>query len=425
MVRMWTSFAENTPNVGVVEMDLGEQWLRLCGQIGHLSERITGTSMVDAYFGPDQLAPAIQQDDRPPDEILQDLEALRDRISDEVTEDLRRKCILYDIKSLQTTVSWLSGEDTPYIKLVESLFHVKPKPFPENKIEQVRNQVHEAFSDFPGDDTTDRVTRFQRKGELTGDAARKFIEVELQGESKEIGEMFKTKVYDVMGEWVTDNGIEYKAVTGKPWGAYNWYKGDFKSVNEFNIDRRLNRNSVTAAIYHEYEHHVSNLWRERAYNEHGWTDLSIVLLHTGRSIISEGTADTAADFLDVGKGTRIGNAVRSASDLFRVLSINAAIMMNQDNVPLEEVVDYVAERSFNPRERIEAVMGFMSPKTPEGNPNFFAPYVFAYYMGRNDFVYPAFVKAKRNDQLPRFFRTLYLNPYVGSSVTWDDAFDWL
>ena len=96
------------------------------------------------------------------------------------------------IRSLQTTVAWLSGQDLPYVKLVESLFHVRPKPFPENAIEEVRNRVHEAFSDFPGDDTTERVTRFQREGEVTGDAARKFIEVELQSESKEIGEMFKT-----------------------------------------------------------------------------------------------------------------------------------------------------------------------------------------------------------------------------------------
>jgi hypothetical protein len=380
---------------------------------------------VDAYFGPDEIAPARQQDDRAPGDILQDLEVLRDRISDEITEDLRRKCLLSDVKSLKTTVSWLSGQEIPYAKLVESLYHIHVKPFSESMIEHVRSRVDEAFSEFPGDDTTDRVTRFQREGEVSGDVAQEFIEVELQRESVEIGEMFKTKVYDVMGESVTDNGIKYKAVTNKPWGAYNWYKGDFRSVNEFNIDRPLNRNTVTAAIYHEYEHHVSNLWRERAYKNHGWTDLSVVLLHTGRSIISEGTADTAADFLGVGKGTRTGNAVRSASDLFRVLGINAAIMLNQDNASFEEVVDYVAERSFTPRERIEAVIGFMSPKTPDGDPNFFAPYVFAYYIGRNDFVYPSFVKARETDQLPEFFRTVYLNPYVGSSVTWDEAFDWL
>jgi len=406
-------------------MDIGEQWVRLCGQIGHLSQRITGINIVDAYFGTDELAPARQQDDRTPDDILQELESLSDRISDEITEDLRRKCMLNDIKSLQTTVSWLSGRNYPYVELVENLFHIQPSFFSESTIEQVRNQVDEAFSDFPGDDTADRVTRFQKTGEVTGDVAGEFIEVELQKESVEIGEMFKTRIYDVMGESVTDNGIEYEAVTGKPWGAYNWYKGDFRSVNEFNIDRTFNRNTMASTIYHEYEHHVSNLWREKAYREQGWTDLSVVLYHTGGSVISEGTADTAADFLGVGKGTHEGNAVRATTDLFRVLSINAAIMLNQDHVPLEEVLDYMTERSFSPRERTEAVIGFMSPKTPDGNPNFFTPYVFAYYIGRNHFVYPTFAKAREKDQLPKFFRTLYLNPYVGSSVTWDEAFEWL
>ncbi|MFX0046051.1 MAG: hypothetical protein ACFE8Z_09400, partial [Candidatus Hermodarchaeota archaeon] len=289
----------------------------------------------------------------------------------------------------------------------------------------VRNRVDEAFSEFPGADTAERVTRFQSAGEVTGDAAREFIEVELQKESVEIGELFREKVYDVMGMSVTDNGIEYKAVTDKPWGAYNWYQGDFRSVNEFNIDHRINPNTVTGAIYHEYEHHVSNLWREKACRDHGWTDLSVVLLHTGHSIIAEGTADTAVDFLGVGKGTRVRTAARATTDLSRVLSINAAMMLNQDKAPSEEVVDYMVDRSYSPRERIEALVGFMSSRTPEGSPNFFAPYVFAYYIGRNDFVHPTFVKARQRNQLPKFFRTVYLNPYACSSVTWNEAFEWL
>ncbi|UCH05848.1 MAG: hypothetical protein JSW05_06695 [Candidatus Thorarchaeota archaeon] len=425
MVKTATCNAEYALAAGVIDMDIGEQWVRLCGQIGHFSERTTGINIVDAYFGPDELAPERQQKDRAPEDILHELESLSDRITDEFGEDLRRMCMLKDVSSLHTTVSWLSGQDFPYLELVERLLHVQPEAFPESKIEQVRREVEQAFSDFPGDDTADRVRRFQREGEIIGDDARRFIEVDLQKESTGIGEMFRTRVYEVIGDSVTDNGIEYRAVTDKPWGAYNWYMGDFRSVNEFNIDRPITPNTVIGAIYHEYEHHVSNLWREKAYKEHGWTDLSVVSYYTGHSVIAEGTADTAADFLGVGKETRKGNAARATSDLFRILSINAAIMMNQDDMPVEEVVDYVTERSFSPRERIEAVMGVMKPETADGRPNFFAPYVFAYYIGRNDYVYPTFVKARETNQLPKFFRTLYLNPYAASSVTWDEAFEWL
>ncbi len=403
-------------------MSVEERFIRFCGELGNFCERVTGTSLIDAYFGPDELAPARQRKDSTPEVLLQELDVLRDLISDQINERIRQDFMLSDLKSLRTTLLWLSGHDIPYVDLVEGLLHIKPKAFPESDVEEARQRVEEAFSTFPGEDTRDRVTRFRTEGEIEGPQAKEFIEVELQNESVEIGQMFKTNIYDVMGESVTDNGIVYEAVRDKPWGAYNWYKGNYRSVNQFNIDRPINRNTVNAAIYHEYEHHVTNLWREKAYLEHGWTDLSVVLLHTGRSVISEGTADTAADFLGIGKGTREGNPVRAMTDLFRILSINAAIMMNQEGVPFNEAVEYANERSFSPRESLEMSLGFM---TPNGSPNFFSPYIFAYYIGRNEFVYPAFAKAREKNMLPKFFRTFYLNPYVGHSATWREAFDWL
>ncbi|MFQ5833278.1 MAG: hypothetical protein ACE5H4_11280 [Candidatus Thorarchaeota archaeon] len=406
-------------------MSVEERFVRFCGELGNFCERVTGTSLIDAYFGPDELVPSRQRKDSMPEALLRELDVIRDLISDQISERIRQDFMLSDIKSLRTTLLWLSGHEIPYVDLVEGLFHVEPRAFAESDVEAARQRVEDAFSTFPGEDTQDRVTRFRTVGEIIGPQAKEFIEVELQRESVEIGRMFKTKIYDVIGESVTDNGISYEAVRGKPWGAYNWYKGNYRSVNQFNIDRPINRNTVNAAVYHEYEHHVSLLWREKAYLERGWTDLSVVLLHTGRSIIAEGTADTAADFLGVGRGTREGTAVRAMTDLFRILSINAAMMMNQEEVPFDEAVEYAIERSFSPRESLEGALGFMTPKTPSGSPNFFSPYVFAYFIGRNEFVYPAFAKAKERNMLSKFYRTAYLNPYVGHSATWRDAFDWL
>ena len=45
--------------------------------------------------------------------------------------------------------------------------------------------------------------------------------------------------------------------------------------------------------------------------------------------------------------------------------------------------------------------------------------------GRRDYVLPTFEKAVHEDQLTEFYKTVYLNPYSGSSLTWNDAFNWL
>jgi hypothetical protein len=237
--------------------------------------------------------------------------------------------------------------------------------------------------------------------------------------------LFKEKIFLLIGTDVTDNGVEYKCVVDKPWAGYNWYQGGYKSINEFNTDVTFNKDSILGVIYHEYEHHVSNLWRERSYLEDGNLDLAIVPLHTGRCVISEGTADTARQFLGVMDDSPRMQVVDALYNLRRMALINAAIKLNTKKQSINEVVDYYVERGLRKRDRAEQAMAFIRPTNKDGKPNIWAPYVFTYNLGRTEFVQPSLHLALEKNALPDFFRTLYLNPYSGSSVTWESAFDWL
>ncbi|MHA2003355.1 MAG: hypothetical protein ACW975_06550 [Candidatus Thorarchaeota archaeon] len=405
-------------------MDVGREFTRICGEVGNLSEAVTGISIVDAYYGPPELAPARQAKDRAPEAILHELSEIADLIEDEINQPLRLKYLVTELHSFQSVIKWMTGEDMSYAEIVENVFGIKPTRFSENEVEEAMKNVEAAFSGYPGSDTRDRVERFNLDGQMQGEEAKNYIEGELQQKAKDVGNLFQIKVYDLMNATVTDNGIEYKGVTNKPWGGYNYYQGNYRSINEFNVDRPFSRHGLAAVIYHEYEHHVSNLWREKAYRENDWTDLSIVPL-TGRCVISEGTADTAMDFLDVGEGTDDSLRIRALSNLSRMCGMNAALMLNHEHASDDDVVAYLVERTFAKEERIRPSLEFMQPKTKEGKPNLWAPYIFNYLTGRKDFVYPAFLKAREKDMLPEFFRTVYLNPYSGSSRTWDEAFDWL
>ncbi len=108
-----------------------------------------------------------------------------------------------------------------------------------------------------------------------------------------------------------------------------------------------------------------------------------------------------------------------------MVSINAAIMMNDKGMGVEEVTPYIAERALRPPDSARATTDFFKPKTDDGRVNIWAPYVFTYHVGKTDFVMPTFNKAAEKGFVSDFFKVLYLNPFSGSSITWNEAFDWL
>ncbi len=327
-------------------MDGSKEFVRLCGQVGGFTKQMTGVSVVDAYFGPDEFHPDLMQYEGDPKTLRENLERLIDAIADEVEDPLREEYMKGEVMSLIAVVDWLSGSRIPYPDLVEGLFHIPMKRFGESVVDDYIKSVEAEIEGYPGSDLREKVTLFGEQGEVTGDELRSLIEGDLQEKAAEVGGLFRERVFSKMGEHVQDNGVIYEAVTGEPWSGYNWYKGDFKSLNQFNVDNTFNMNTIRSVIYHEYEHHVSNLWREKEYRETGNLELAIVPLHTGRCVISEGTADTAKEFLEVEEEDPAVRVVNELYKLRRVTSINAAIMLNHEGKSAEEAVDYMVERGY-------------------------------------------------------------------------------
>jgi hypothetical protein len=410
---------------GVVTVNAAEKFVKVCGEVGNFTERLTGVSVVDAYTGPEEHHPKKQSKDKAPSDIIHDIQQTFDAVRDEIDDPLRFEYLMGELHSLNVVVDWLDEKDISYAELVQGLFQIPMQKFPESEIDQSIELVTEAMVKFPGDDLHDKIKRYGKEVEITGDALQSLLQDELQQRSLEIGQEFRDKIYSVMGGSVPDNGVQYEAVKDEPWGAYNWYLGGFKSLNQFNKDRKFNRDTLQSTIYHEYEHHVSNLWREKAYLNSDNIELSIVLLHTGRCVISEGTADTAKDFLGISEDDPRVLVLNALNPLRRMTQINAAILLNDENKSVDEAVDYLSDRGHRSRESAEASIPFIAPTTKDGTINFFAPYIFTYFVGRTRFVHPTFFKAVEQDVVPEFFRTVYMNPYSGSSVTWNKAFEWM
>jgi hypothetical protein len=116
--------------------------------------------------------------------------------------------------------------------------------------------------------------------------------------------------------------VEY--VTNKPWGGYNWYKGNFHSVIQVNTDLPIYIDRAVDLSAHEgYPgHHVYNSLLERnLVRDRGWVEFSVYALFSPQSLIAEGTANFGRD---VAFPTRIDRMKFEKEILFPAAGIDAS-----------------------------------------------------------------------------------------------------
>ncbi len=83
-------------------------------------------------------------------------------------------------------------------------------------------------------------------------------------------------------------------VKDKPWSAYNWYQGNYKSLIEVNTDLPVFIDRAIDLACHEgYPgHHVYNaLLEKHLVRDRGWQEFAVYPLFSPQSLIAEGTAN--------------------------------------------------------------------------------------------------------------------------------------
>ena len=90
--------------------------------------------------------------------------------------------------------------------------------------------------------------------------------------------------------------VEY--VTGKSWGGYNWYQGNYRSLIQVNTDLPIYIDRAIDLACHEgYPgHHVYNVLLEKnLVRDRGWIEFTVYPLFSPQSLIAEGTANYGID----------------------------------------------------------------------------------------------------------------------------------
>lgn len=94
-----------------------------------------------------------------------------------------------------------------------------------------------------------------------------------------------------------EEGVKFEFVENKPWSAYNWYLGNYKSLMQINLDKVLYIDDLLLLSAHEAYpgHHLQGILMEMAYRNLNWREFGIFLLNSPDSVIMEGAADASVD----------------------------------------------------------------------------------------------------------------------------------
>ena len=286
-----------------------ERYLRLGLQLGRHVEGI-----VDAYYGPPELAAAV--DAEPPVDprtLVADAEALLDELEDGWLRD--------QVVGLRTYAGVLAGEPGSYADEVEGCYGVRPT----HTDEAVFAAAHERLEELlPGDGTlAERHERWEDSIRVPAEQVERTVAAVIE----EARAWTRGLVELPAGE---DVGLEI--VRDEPWMAFCDYLGDLRSRIAVNVDLPLSAIELLVLAIHEtYPGHHA----ERCCKEHllvrgrGLLEETLVLVPTPQSLVSEGIAKLAPEVLLEGDGgAALAAVVHDAGielDLAHALAVERAL----------------------------------------------------------------------------------------------------
>ncbi len=243
---------------------------------------------VDAYYGPPEWQKEATARKKPLDEIAKELASLRNELaklappSAEI-DRLRLEYLNKQLAALQTRVRIVQGQKMKFDEESRALYDAEAPTYSDSHFDQVLTQLEPKI---PGEGPlSERYAKWHQAFVIP----KEKLDAVFQLAIKECRARTLAQIKLPPNESFT---VEY--VTGKPWGGYNWYKGNYRSVIQVNTDlpTYIDR-AIDLAAHEGYPgHHVYNsLLEKNLVRDRGWVEFSIYPLYSPQSLIAEGTAN--------------------------------------------------------------------------------------------------------------------------------------
>ncbi len=351
--------AHDPPYSRRVSESVAERYLCLGLRLGRHVDGI-----VDAYFGPSELAEAVAA--APPVDprsLVADADALLGELDDGWLRD--------QVVGLHAFAGVLAGESPSYADEVQACYGVRPT----RTDEAVFAAAHERLDDLlPGaGPLADRRARWEASMLVPPDKIERTVAAVI--------EEARTQTQALI-ELPAGEGIVLEMVHDEPWLGFNFYLGDLRARVAVNLDMPMSALDLLLLTIHEtYPGHQA----ERAVREQllvrgrGLIEEAIVLVPTPQSLISEGIGQIAPTMLLEGDGgPALAAIVRDAGvefDLAQALAVdraaepcrwaevNAAMMLYDAAASEDEVHAYLQRWGLMSPELAAHLIRFISEPT--------------------------------------------------------------
>src|SRR5262245_36128356 len=264
---------------------LAERYVRLVLALGQHDP-----DYVDAYYGPAEWRTEAQHAKVPLTEIdaaatdlAGDLKAITPPPAEVGLPRLRHAFVTRQLEALRARVAMLQGVKMGFDDESKALYDAVAPVHPEAEFAAILAQLEQRL---PGTGPLfDRFAAFRARFVVPSTRLDATFRAAIDGCRS------RTLKHIRLPE---DESFTVEYVKGKSWSAYNWYKGDYRSVIQINTDLPVYADTmITLACHEGYPgHHVNNVLLEKNFvREHGWHELSVYPLFSPQSLIAEGSAD--------------------------------------------------------------------------------------------------------------------------------------
>jgi hypothetical protein len=269
-----------TPAAATSVSEIAEAYVKLVLAMGEHDP-----DYVDAYYGPQEWK---KPEKTPLDAIVRGATRLREQLAriSEPADDLERLRCSYltkQLSALEARVRTLNGEHLKFDEESRALYDAIAPTFPDTHFQEILARLEPKL---PGEGSLlQRYENWRRAFVIPKDKLDKVFQLAI----KACRERTRAHINLPPGE---NFSVEY--VTNKPWGGYNWYKGNYRSVIQVNTDLPVYIDRAIDLAAHEgYPgHHVYNaLLEKNLVRDRGWVEFSVYALFSPQSLIAEGTAN--------------------------------------------------------------------------------------------------------------------------------------
>ncbi len=244
---------------------------------------------VDAFYGPPAWKAEAERQRLPLTDIRASAERLAADLSRFKTESndelpvLRHAYLRRQLDALVSRVRMLEGATLTFDEESQALYDAVAPVHPDSYFDATLKAIDRAL---PGEGPLiERYEAFRRKFVIPADRLTSVFD-------RAIAECRSRTLPHVQLPANESFTVEY--VKNKPWGGYNWYQGNSRSLIQVNTDLPIYIDRAIDLACHEgYPgHHVYNaLLEKHLVRDRGWVEFSVYALFSPQSLIAEGTAN--------------------------------------------------------------------------------------------------------------------------------------